>query len=362
LKLANDPAFPEDQFQALVARLEAGTILVMFCVIRFWALDSFARLSGIASLSDWKKQFEEMDMQLTKVTHSDLSRLATQTEDGTSLLFLATALDALRMMAIAIETRLEPLSIGKEYVCFRETESEESLEKLLKDISPSNSYYHIKGERPEERRSDIQVGFLEFIDKQKRTPVGNWKDIPHTVLADHRPAPHPEWDHKAREFLTREIEDALKSDLPILDGRVENATLQVRTALRDKYKSLSPQITFKTTGETVKPRNLDLEKITPEKQHELGGPLNPEILFNARQTRTKQVALTDHIKKSDPRLFWALMKNRTKNGVNKTKAARDLGISRQALGERIEKLVTKVAIELGKGRQYLEKMIKEILD
>ena len=359
--LANNSALSEDQVFSALGKLKAGTLLAMFCVIRFWALDTFARLSGIGSVSEWGKKFE-VNLHLPKVSQSDLLDLASRTQDETSLLLLTIAFDALRMMAIVIERKLDSLPVGKKYVRFRDAESEENLENILQTISPRPSYYRIRGERLEERRSDIRAEFLEFINKPKRTPVGNWKDIPHAALADHRPAPHPEWDQQAREFLSREIEEALKSDLPILDGRVENVSLQVKTALRDKYKSLFPQITFKTTGETVKPRNFDLEKITPEKLHEIGGHLNPEILFNAEQSKTKQAALIDSIKKFDPQLFWALMKNRTKNRVNKTKAARDLEISRPALDERIEQLVTHIANEHGKNRQYLEKMIKEILD
>jgi hypothetical protein len=336
--LATNANLKDDQVIPSLGKLKAGTILAMFCVIRFWALDSFVRLSGIGSVSNWDKQFEELGLQLPKVSKPDLSNLALQTGDGVSSLFLATAFDALRMIAIAIEKKLEQRPIGKKYVRFRDTVSEQSLDEVLKAISPSPSYYHIKNEPSEDRRSDIFTAFLDFIDKQKKAPIENWADFPHTVLADHRVAPHPEWDNRAQAFLSREVEDTLRNDLPILGGKVENAPLRVRTALRDKYSSRFPQISFKTTGETVTPRNLDLEAITPDKLHELGGQLNPEILFDARQSKTKKVELVDRIKKSDPQLYWALMKNRTANRVNKTKAAKDIGITRQALDKRIKKI------------------------
>lgn len=143
---------------------------------------------------------------------------------------------------------------------------------------------------------------------------------------------------RAREFLKRDIEDTLKNELPILSGKLEDAPLQTRTVLRDKYKIWCPQITFRTTGEVVTAKNLDLEKIRPDKLQELGNPLNPEILLDKKQSKEKEDKFFDGLKKSDPTLYWTLMKNRTETRVNKSKAAKDLKISRQALDKRLKKI------------------------
>jgi regulatory Fis family protein len=253
-------------------------------------------------------------------------------------LLLTIAFDALRMMAIVIERKLDPLPIGKEYVRFRDTKSEENLENILRTISPSPSYRRIKGEPPEDRRSDIQAGFFNFIDKLQKKPVGNWRAFPRAVLADHRPAPHPEWDQKAREFLSREIENTLKSDLPILSGKLENAPLQMRTVVRDKYLKWCPQIIFPATGEVVTAKNLDLEKITDEKMQELEGQFNPEIQLGDKEERENLARKLRAIAKSDAPLYWALMKTEG----NKSKAAAALGISRTALYERLDKVLEKL--------------------
>lgn len=335
--LATNAALSDDEIVPSLGKLTDGTLLAMFCVIRFWALDSFARLSGIGSVSDWKKQFEELGSQLPKVSKSDLSALALRTGDGTSLLLLATGFDALRMMAVAVERKLDPLPIGKEYVKFRDTSSEENLETMLQAISPTPLYYHIKGEPPEDREQDIYEGFLKFINRLQKTPVGNWEDFPYTVLGDHRPAPHPEWDKKAREFLKRDIEDTLKNELPILSGKLEDAPLQTRTVLRDKYKIWCPQITFRTTGEVVTPKNLDLEKIGPDKMQELGHSLNPEIKVGEKEEREAEKRNLLEIAKQDSELYFAWKKHKG----NKSKIAGELGVSRPTLDKRLKKIRSK---------------------
>lgn len=337
-ELATNAKLSDDQIIPSLGKLKHGILLAMFCVIRFWALDSFARLTGIGSVSDWEKKFEELRLQLPRASQSDLSDLASQTGDGASLLLLATAFDALRMMAVVIERNLDPLPIGKEYVKFRDTGSEESLEKILQAISPMQSYYHIKHDPPEDRNQDIYAGFFEFIAKLQKTPVGKWEDFPHTVLGDHRPAPHPEWDKKARVFLKHDIEDALRKDLPILSGKLENAPLQMRTVVRDKYLRWCPQVTFRATGEVVTPKNLDLEEIRPEEIQKLGDQFSPEIKLGDKEEREDLERKLRAIAKADPSLYWALMKA----DGNKSKAATELGISRTALYERLDKVLEKL--------------------
>src|SRR4030095_13704744 len=92
VKVLVNNAAPDDQVLSALEKLKPGTLLAMFCVIRFWALDAFARLSGIGSVSNWDKKFEDLGLHLPTVSRSDLLDLGSRTQDGTSLALLTIAL------------------------------------------------------------------------------------------------------------------------------------------------------------------------------------------------------------------------------------------------------------------------------
>ncbi|MCH8054651.1 MAG: hypothetical protein IH857_00660 [Deltaproteobacteria bacterium] len=334
--LVENPALRSDPS---LNQLDDGTILTMFCVIRFWGMDSLARLSGIGAVSDWEEKFEELRVQLGRMTKDTLLDLASRTGDGTSLLLLSTARDALRMMTIVIEERLRRWKIGPEYVAYRDIKSKERLDKILQEISPKSSYYYIPGDEPEDRMHYIHVGFLEFIEKLKETPLADWDHFPHTVLGDHRPAPHPEWDEKAAEYLKRDIESTLKEDLPILSGELDNAPLQMRTVIRDIYSGRYYGIDPRTTPT---PKEIETDKISPSEMKELGTELDPEILLTLKQSRDRQGRMLHLMATKDPILFWASMKHQTEHHINKTKVAEELDVSRPTLNERYEKITSEI--------------------
>jgi regulatory Fis family protein len=338
--LVNLPTLPREQFLPALGTLNDGTLLAMFCVLRLWAVDAWVRLCGVGPIRDWKSKFEQLESQLAKLSETDLLTLSAQSDDGISILFLATAMDALGIVAVEINERLQESPIGESYVQFRDSENRPNLEKILHQVSPPKSYYRIPGEPHEDRRNDILVGFFAFIDKlkKKNTPVGDWENFPHTVLESHRPAPHPQLDKEARNCLNRDIGESLSSELPILSGKLETASLQMRTVLRDKYKQWCPDFTFPATGETVTPRHLDLEKIGSDKMRELGDLLAAEsVLHEGAKERAKERKLLQ-IAKQDSALYFAWMKHQG----NKSKIAAELGMSRPTLDSRLKKILKKI--------------------
>src|SRR6266496_3992080 len=101
--LARDASLSDNQITPALEALNAEMLEPMFCVTHLWAADSLARLTGC------NQSLEHFVAALPQLDKTQLATLAITTQDESSALFLATALDAMRLMGIAIERNLEAL-------------------------------------------------------------------------------------------------------------------------------------------------------------------------------------------------------------------------------------------------------------
>jgi len=359
--LARDASLSDDQITPALETLSAETLLPMFITTHLWAADCLARLTGIEPTVGLKENLQRFVSALP-VGAAVLEALALKGDEA-ALLFLATAQDALRMMDTAIKKRLGTLPIGRQYVDFRKTSSEESLEWILKKISPKPSYYYIGVDTSDDRKMDIRDGFFAFVDRLKEMPIGGWEDFPHTVLGEHRPAPHPEWDSAAKEYFIDEIESALWNDLPVLNGKLEKAPLAMRDVVRGRYEEWYGIYRQMREGKTekIKPHRLDLDlrslgneedkesaqpEVTPLVLYEsVDNPLDSEDVRDGGVSfvldRKRDQEKIDFLKQTEPELYQALIETETEAGrFNIAAAARALGnITPQGLTKKLRKIL-----------------------
>jgi hypothetical protein len=333
-------SFAEKNNLAQISEFDGQGLIICFSWWRFCCWDCIIRLYGVVDEPDWNRVLGQAEKIRAGLNWKNLAELTAK--KGRDVLILALYFYCLEVVIQEFWRRIPEKKKGQKYLDYLDGNFE-ALNSLIQDITPKKaSYYQISWNTHEDRAQDIQNALFAFIEKTKQslnTKEWDWLSASNPcLLKQYRPVDNPEWETVGPAVLRRTIEENLEKFAPILSGKFDKGVvLEVRTFLRSEFESHYPGINFRKRPRPLQPKEVPLEKLGSKRLQQIGTDWDPEVIVGQKLARDRQQKIMQGLLGEDSALYFALKKHKS----NKTKAARELGITRDGLDKRLKRILKK---------------------